>query len=143
MVKILKRFSAKTQDDTIKFADELSQLLKPNDVVLLQGNLGSGKTFLVKAFCQIVKTSDPAASPSFALIHHYQGPQPVNHFDFYRLHSEQELDQLGWEELLHMGAITFIEWPQLVEKHLHDYYKIEIEIKDDVRLFTLKKIETE
>ena len=136
----MKRFVAKNERDTIEVARYLKKILKPNDVVLVEGNLGSGKTFLVKAFCQLVNTVDSASSPSFAIMHHYQGPQPVNHFDFYRLHNESELDQLGWEEMLNQGAITFIEWPQLIEGHLRQYYKIRIYFEDDHRVFELTEI---
>ncbi len=135
------QIKARTETDTQNFARQLVDLLKPNDVVLLQGELGSGKTFLVKQICRLLKTQDEASSPSFAIIHQYNGPTPVNHFDFYRLQNEAELDQLGWEELLTMGAITFIEWPELVEKHLSEYYKITIEIKQTDRIFTLFKRE--
>lgn len=136
----MKRFVSRNEQDTIRFAEYLKKILKPNDVVLLEGDLGSGKTFLVKAFCRLIGTIDQASSPSFAIIHHYQGPQPVNHFDFYRLNNEKELDQLGWEEMLDQGAITFIEWPQLIEKHLLQYYKIKISFQNEHRIFELNKI---
>ncbi len=140
-MKKLLQIKAKNEEDTKNFARELVSILKPNDVVLLKGELGSGKTFLVKQICRLLKTEDEASSPSFAIIHQYFGPVPVNHFDFYRLHHEAELDQLGWEELLTAGAITFIEWPELVEKHLSRYYKITIELEDNLRIFTLLKYE--
>ncbi|WP_456407032.1 tRNA (adenosine(37)-N6)-threonylcarbamoyltransferase complex ATPase subunit type 1 TsaE [Caldithrix abyssi] len=136
----MKRFVAKSEQDTIEVARYLTQILKPNDVVLLEGDLGSGKTFLVKAFCRLINTVDSASSPSFAIIHHYQGPQPVNHFDFYRLHNESELDQLGWEEMLSQGAITFIEWPQLIENHLQRFYKICIRFEGEHRVFELTEV---
>lgn len=138
-MKKLLQIKAHSEDDTKDFAQELVSFLKPNDVVLLQGELGTGKTFLVKQICRLLKTEDEASSPSFAIIHQYSGPVPVNHFDFYRLHNEAELDQLGWEELLTADAITFIEWPELIEKHLSHYYKITIEMEHSLRIFTLLK----
>ena len=131
---------AESQSDTIEFAKELVRILRPNDVILLKGELGSGKTFLVKQICRLLKTEDEASSPSFAIIHQYRGKTMVNHFDFYRLHSAVELDQLGWEELLGAGAITLIEWPELIEAHLSDYYKITIEIEKEKRIFTLTHV---
>ncbi len=138
-MKKLLQTVARSETDTQKFASYLITILKPNDVVLLQGDLGSGKTFLVKEICRLVKTEDAASSPSFAIIHQYAGPVPINHFDFYRLQHEAELDQLGWEELLSCGAITFIEWPQIIESHLKRYYKITIELQGSERVFTLYK----
>jgi tRNA threonylcarbamoyl adenosine modification protein YjeE len=140
-MKKLLEIRAHSESDTKTFAQQLIKLLKPNDVVLLEGNLGTGKTFLVKQICRLLKTEDEASSPSFAIIHQYYGQQPVNHFDFYRLHHEAELDQLGWEELLSAGAISFIEWPELVEKHLSVYYKITIVMDNSDRIFTLYRIE--
>ncbi len=137
----MKKFFSTSEQDTIEVAKYLKEILKPNDVVLLEGDLGTGKTFLVKAFCQLINTEDLASSPSFAIIHHYRGEQPVNHFDFYRLHHEAELDQLGWEEMLNQGAISFIEWPQLIEEHLSHYYKIKIYFEDTTRVFELTKID--
>lgn len=139
-MKTMMQKIALCEQDTIDFANELVRLLRPNDVVLLKGDLGSGKTFLVKQVCRLLNTEDEASSPSFALIHQYRGPIPVNHFDFYRLHSEMELDQLGWEELLNTGAITFIEWPELIEKYLDDFYSITIELDEDKRVFTLTHV---
>ncbi|NOX89329.1 MAG: tRNA (adenosine(37)-N6)-threonylcarbamoyltransferase complex ATPase subunit type 1 TsaE [Calditrichaeota bacterium] len=138
-MKILHQQISRSIEDTLKFARYLVRILKPNDIVLLEGDLGSGKTLLVKQICNLLKTKDEAASPSFAIIHQYNGPTPVNHFDFYRLHDEAELDQLGWEEMLNMGAITFIEWSQLIEKHLSEYYKVEIKFQGGDRIFVLKK----
>jgi len=137
----LKKFFSASEQDTVQVAEYLKGILKLNDFVLLEGDLGSGKTFLVKAFCQLINTEDPASSPSFAIVHHYRGAQPVNHFDFYRLHYESELDQLGWEEMLNQGAISFIEWPQLIEKHLRRYYKIKIYFEGERRVFELFKID--
>ena len=138
-MQVLEVFESKSPQETEEIARELSGRFKKNDVILLEGDLGSGKTFLVKALCRIWQTEDEAVSPSFAIIHHYRGNIPVNHFDFYRIHSETELDQLGWEEMLIAGAVTFIEWPQLLEKHLAAYYKISIAIKGDKRRFKLQK----
>lgn len=137
----MKKFYSASEQDTIKIAKYLKEILKPNDVVLLEGDLGTGKTFLVKAFCQLINTEDPASSPSFAIIHHYRGNPPVNHFDFYRLHHENELDQLGWEEMLEQNAISFIEWPQLIEEHLLHYYKIKIYFEGEQRVFEILKID--
>jgi tRNA threonylcarbamoyladenosine biosynthesis protein TsaE len=106
-------------------------------VILLEGNLGSGKTFLVKEICKILNTEDEASSPSFAILYQYSGPVPVNHFDLYRIKDIRELDNLGWEEHLTRGAITFIEWPEILESQLIDFYKINITNNDKYREFIL------
>jgi tRNA threonylcarbamoyladenosine biosynthesis protein TsaE len=139
-MSVLEIFHSESVDDTVKIAEELAPRFKPNDVILLEGNLGSGKTFLVKEICKILNTEDEASSPSFAILYQYSGPVPVNHFDLYRIKDIRELDNLGWEEHLTRGAITFIEWPEILESQLIDYYKINITINDKYRefIFSLK-----
>lgn len=134
---LLKTFPSESEQDTINIARELSGRFSDNDVVLLEGDLGSGKTFLVKALCKIWQTTDEASSPTFAILHQYRGPRPVNHFDLYRIENVAELDNLGWEEFLEMGAVSFIEWPQMMEPQLRDYYKIKIHSDGTTRTFEL------
>jgi len=134
---LIKNYRAESEQETLEIANNLVNIFKPNDVILLEGDLGSGKTFLVKAMCQIWETTDPAVSPTFAILHQYRGAQPVNHFDLYRIESVYELDNLGWEEFLETDAITFIEWPQMLEPQLDEYYKIKIIMQSDVRIFEL------
>ncbi|HGY54875.1 MAG TPA: tRNA (adenosine(37)-N6)-threonylcarbamoyltransferase complex ATPase subunit type 1 TsaE [Caldithrix abyssi] len=138
-MKQIMTYTSCAPQDTEKFAGELAGLLKAGDVVLLYGDLGSGKTFLVKAVCKHWQCPDEPSSPTFTIINHYRGPLPVNHFDFYRLNSVEELDQLGWEEWINETSVTFIEWPQLIENQLDSYYKISIEMKDNCRHFILSK----
>lgn len=140
MKTILTR-RCETTEETIALAEELARLFKPNDVVLLVGDLGSGKTFLVKQICKLWKTVDEASSPSFTIINHYDGPIPVNHLDFYRINDVRELDNLGWEEILNNGSVTFIEWPQLIERQLDRHYKIEIKFDGKYRNFNLSAAE--
>lgn len=136
-MKSIKSYTAVGEDETRAIAAELAEIFKPNDVVLLEGNLGSGKTFLVKELCRRWNTEDEASSPTFALWNQYGGQQPVNHFDLYRIRQEQELDNLGWEEALEMDAVTFFEWPDLIEAHLDRFYKLKIEIRNGRRHFHL------
>lgn len=138
---LIKQYSAQTEQDTIEIAQDLCEQLQPNDVVLLEGDLGSGKTFLVKAICKIWETLDEAASPTFAIWHQYQGPQFVNHFDLYRIEDVAELDNLGWEEALEMDAVTFIEWPEILESQLNSYFKMVIHMENGIRKFNLYKVE--
>lgn len=138
-MKVLKRFESKSIRDSEKFARDLAQIFVENDIVLLEGNLGTGKTFLVKAICKEWGILDEPSSPSFAILQHYRGKKPVNHFDFYRIGHLHELDNLGWEEYLGRGAVTFIEWPALIEKQLSQYYKVELKFLNEHRLFVLKQ----
>jgi tRNA threonylcarbamoyl adenosine modification protein YjeE len=127
--------------DSIKYAEKLARLFRLSDTILLEGDLGTGKTFLVKEICKLWKTQEEASSPSFAILHQYNGPIPVNHFDFYRIDDIRELDNLGWEEHINNGAVTFIEWPGIIEKQLRKYYKLQLEIAKNSRIFTLSQVD--
>lgn len=140
-MKLVKNYQSNSIDDSRAIARELAGIFNPDTVVLLQGDLGSGKTFLVKEICKIWQTEDEPSSPSFAIIHQYRGAVPVNHIDFYRINDPAELDNLGWEELLSDGAVTFVEWPRLIEKQLTSFYKVEIEFTGSGRNITLWKQE--
>ena len=138
-MKVLKQCESKSIRDSQKFARDLAQIFVENDVVLLEGNLGTGKTFLVKEICREWGVLDEPSSPSFAILYQYRGKKPVNHFDLYRIEHIHELDNLGWEEHLNRGAVTFIEWPALIEKQLSKYYKVELRFVNEHRLFILKQ----
>ena len=136
-MKILDRYSSKSPKETEQAAEILAGIFEEGDIVLLEGDLGSGKTFLVKALCKIWQTEDEAVSPTFTILNQYSGRMQVNHFDLYRIQEERELDQLGWEEIIDGGGVTFIEWPQMLEKHLENYYKLKIEMQDGERIISL------
>jgi tRNA threonylcarbamoyladenosine biosynthesis protein TsaE len=138
-MKTILTARCQTPEDTSKLAHQLAGLFRINDVVLLQGNLGAGKTFLVKEICKIWDTDDEASSPSFTIMNYYGGFQPVNHLDFYRIGDVRELDNLGWEETLDNGSVTFIEWPEIIESQLQRFYKISIEFDGEDRVIALTR----
>jgi len=84
-------------------------------IVTISGELGAGKTTLVQAICAGYGVTDEVTSPTFALVHEYHAPpqrSPVTHIDLYRLDTPDQLDSLGWDELLSAHAIVLIEWPE-------------------------------
>ncbi|MGE0353811.1 MAG: tRNA (adenosine(37)-N6)-threonylcarbamoyltransferase complex ATPase subunit type 1 TsaE [Gemmatimonadales bacterium] len=93
--------------------ERLGRLLPPRSVVTLAGELGAGKTTLIQAMARGLGVTAPATSPTFALVHRYQGRRgPVFHLDCYRLRSPDEAADLDWETLLRDGDAVFIEWPE-------------------------------
>lgn len=139
-MKQIRQVKISSIEDSIKFAGELAGLFRLSDTILLEGNLGTGKTFLVKEICKIWKTYDEASSPSFGILQQYSGPIPVNHFDLYRINDSRELDNLGWEEHLNKEAVTFIEWPGIIERQLKKYFKLHLEFDNNLRIFTLSHV---
>jgi tRNA threonylcarbamoyladenosine biosynthesis protein TsaE len=89
-------------------------------VFALHGDLGAGKTTLIKAFCQVLGVADGTSSPSFAIVNEYRAASgdPVYHFDLYRLKDAGELDAIGFTEYVDSGHYCFIEWPELAEELL-------------------------
>ncbi|KAF0153504.1 MAG: ATPase [Ignavibacteria bacterium] len=132
-----------SENDTAEFAAEFAALLKIGDVVCLNGNLGSGKTFFVKNICKEFAV-DTAASPSFAIVNEYSGKLKVIHIDFYRLKKVEELYDIGFDEYLSLSdSIVFIEWADLFEDVLpKKYYSVEItQINETSRQIIIKKHE--
>lgn len=91
----------------------LGQSIEEPLVVTLEGELGAGKTTLVRAICEGLGVNEGVTSPSYALIHEYGGARwPVYHMDLYRLSGPGDLTNLGYFDLLTSGGVVIIEWPE-------------------------------
>ncbi len=116
------------EDDTAALAREFAAELNGGEVVVLNGELGAGKTFFIKK-ALISFGINNVSSPTFALINEYSGRIKVYHFDFYRINNENELYDIGFDDYLNdPDAIVFIEWGNLFPQILPQK-RIEIEIK--------------
>ena len=101
--------------ETLKFAKRFAAVLKPGSILALSGGLGSGKTTFMKGLCSGlgVRGADEVKSPTFVLMHIYEGRCPIYHFDLYRLDSAGEAEGLGLEECLaDQSSITCVEWAE-------------------------------
>jgi tRNA threonylcarbamoyladenosine biosynthesis protein TsaE len=110
-------FTTQSGADTIAVGRKLVDLLKPPQLLLLRGDLGTGKTTLVKGIAQALDAAEPdeVTSPTFTLLHEYDGtrkgkPVKLFHIDVYRLEGERQLETLGLEDLLTPDALVFVEW---------------------------------
>ncbi len=104
-------FISHSVKETIAFARDWAQSLRPNDVVALRGELGTGKTQFVKGIVLGMDSRDEVTSPTFTLIHEYQsGRWPIFHFDFYRLNRRAEIENIGFDEYLQEDGVSVIEW---------------------------------
>ncbi|MGZ5244386.1 MAG: tRNA (adenosine(37)-N6)-threonylcarbamoyltransferase complex ATPase subunit type 1 TsaE [Bacteroidia bacterium] len=120
-------WEAKNLDELKTSAQKILQQFPENRIFILNGDLGAGKTALVKAFAEILHVKETVSSPTFSLVHEYRGDETIYHFDLYRLNETQDLYQIGFEEYLDAGAYVFIEWPELALPLLQDDY-VEINI---------------
>jgi tRNA threonylcarbamoyladenosine biosynthesis protein TsaE len=109
-------------------------------VFAFHGQLGAGKTTLIKALCDALGVKDHTSSPSFALVNTYGSAHgPVHHFDLYRLHNAQEAFDAGLEEAVWSGAYCFIEWPERAEELLpDDCVEVCLEIAGELRVMRVK-----
>ncbi len=109
-----------TEQDTRDLAAFIAPLLRPGDVICLWGDLGSGKTFFVRALAAVLGIPELVDSPSFVLLKEYAGGKfPLYHLDLYRLNREADFLDLGVTDLIDSG-ITLIEWPELAVRLLPD-----------------------
>jgi tRNA threonylcarbamoyladenosine biosynthesis protein TsaE len=110
-------FTTQSGADTVEVGRKLVHLLKPPQLLLLKGDLGTGKTTLVKGIAQALDAAEPdeVTSPTFTLLHEYDGtregkPVKLYHIDVYRLEGERQLETLGLDELLTPDALVMVEW---------------------------------
>ena len=136
--------------ETLKLGKKLSQKLNPQSIVLLQGPIGAGKTSLVQGIAQGLSISEDITSPTFALSHHYKsGKIPLIHLDFYRLENISSAKEVFFSEeaeAIQNKAILVIEWPEIIEPLIDNFWKIKIsyaknrgrhyEIRDPKNLLT-------
>jgi tRNA threonylcarbamoyladenosine biosynthesis protein TsaE len=117
-------------EETRAIGTELSLALPDNSVIGLSGDLGAGKTELVKGIALGLGATDPVTSPTFTLIHEYRsGRLPLFHMDFYRLEMEKELDEIGFDDYLREPGICAIEWADRFPDRIpRDAIRVEIQI---------------
>ena len=124
-------------DETLQLGKSLGSKLIAGDLVLLFGDLGAGKTCLTQGIClgSGLDKSTYIRSPTFTLINEYQGVVPIFHIDLYRLETEEEIMNLGLEEIIYSKAITIIEWPEkLISNKKPNEFKFGIEERIEIHI---------
>jgi tRNA threonylcarbamoyladenosine biosynthesis protein TsaE len=112
-IRVLRETITHSADETIAFGRTLTKLLAPPKLVLLRGDLGAGKTTLVKGIAAAFEAAaeEDVTSPTFTLVHEYRGPRAnLYHIDLYRIDTLRELETLGLDDLRSDNSILLIEW---------------------------------
>ncbi|MBR3153018.1 MAG: tRNA (adenosine(37)-N6)-threonylcarbamoyltransferase complex ATPase subunit type 1 TsaE [Clostridia bacterium] len=119
---IMERFISNSEDETKLIAKEFAKKLNKGDVVVLTGDLGSGKTKFTEGFLSYFGLENEISSPTFTIVNEYKkGDVSIFHFDVYRLENEDEFYAIGGEEYFDKG-ICLIEWGELIENALPKKY---------------------
>lgn len=120
-------------ENTMEIGKKFASFLKPSDIVLLDGDLGAGKTHFVKGIAKGLGIDDNVTSPTFTIENVYDtGNLKFHHFDVYRVNDEEELLDIGFEEAIYSDDISVIEWASLIPGILPDsFIRVYIERTDE------------
>ena len=136
--------TTRSAEETIKLGEKIARRLKSGDIVALSGDLGAGKTTLVKGIAKGlgVKNYRYVNSPSFVLVKEYKGKIPLFHFDIYRLNNLKDIEDIGYEDYLARDGVVVIEWSSKMARILpKKHFGIALKIKNpNERIISVKGI---
>ena len=139
------RLTAHSTDDTRGIAQAIAKLVRAGDMIVLIGEMGSGKTTFSQYFAHALGVSEPVTSPTFNLLHNYSGSRlKLHHADLYRLERTGELDDLGLTDLQEAGGVMLVEWGDVVGDALGTGLVLKLaapENADTEDLVTVRQIE--
>ena len=132
------------EQDTYDLGKKLGESCKAGDIILLNGDLGVGKTVFTKGFGKGLGIEEPISSPTFTIMQIYeQGRLPLYHFDVYRIADPEEMDEIGYEDYFYGEGVCLIEWADLIREILPEQMcRVTIE-KDLEKGFDYRKITLE
>ncbi|UBH15125.1 tRNA (adenosine(37)-N6)-threonylcarbamoyltransferase complex ATPase subunit type 1 TsaE [Macrococcus armenti] len=130
-------------EDTKQLAEKIAKYVMPGTVILLNGDLGAGKTTFSQFFGSALGVTQNITSPTFNIIKSYDGRMPFHHMDCYRLEGAE--DDLGFDEYFYGDGVTIVEWPEMIEDFLPEsYLTLQIKRVDEMsREVTLNAIGAE
>lgn len=125
---------------TEEIGQKLAQKLRAGDIIAFYGDLGAGKTAFTRGIARGLGIASRVTSPTYTIVNEYaDGRLPLFHFDMYRLHSADDLFDIGWEDYIARGGVCAVEWSENVEEALTDAIRITItrEADEDCRIITI------
>ena len=111
----MQTYISRSEAETEMIGERFAKQLTDGTVVAMYGDLGAGKTAFVRGMARGMGLSCRVSSPTFTIVNEYEGERELIHFDMYRLESEEELFDIGWEDYLARGAVCAVEWSEKVE----------------------------
>lgn len=125
-------FRTASAEETVALGERLGVLLRPGDIIALEGNLAAGKTTITKGIARALGVDDTITSPTFCLVSEYEGKMPLYHFDVYRLQGADDFANLGADEMLYGNGVCVIEWSEKIIEELPSR-TIKIKIENEAR----------
>ena len=118
----MKTIHITSQDDLPDVAEAVIEALGRRTVVAFRGEMGAGKTTLIREIAAQLGATDTVTSPTFAIVNQYKGKggRRIHHFDFYRINDVREAYDFGYEEYFYSGDLCLVEWPEKIEQLLPD-----------------------
>jgi tRNA threonylcarbamoyladenosine biosynthesis protein TsaE len=117
----------------------LKHVSERQKIIVFSGEMGAGKTTLIKEFCTYLGVEDEVSSPTFSLVNEYHSNAgPVYHFDLYRIRSVEELFDIGYEDYFFSGYLCLIEWPEMASDIIpNPHVSVNIRVENNQRLITV------
>lgn len=114
------KYTTKSPEETFELGVKIGKILKPGNIISLQGNLGAGKTVIAKGIGSALEVKEDITSPTYTIICEYNGTLPFYHMDLYRISDYDEFEMLGVDHMLFGKGVTLIEWSERIEDELPD-----------------------
>ena len=126
------KYMTHSPEETEKIGAALAEKMEPGAVIAYRGDLGAGKTAFTRGLARGLGYAEPVTSPTYTIVNEYLGGRlPLFHFDMYRLHSADDLWDIGWEDYLDRGGVCAVEWSENVAEALEGAITVSIEKLDD------------
>ncbi len=126
-------YKSYSPEETENIAFDFSKNLSGGQIITLDGDLGAGKTAFVRGIARGLEITDNVSSPTFTIVNEYRkGRIPLFHFDVYRISSEEEMFDIGWDDYISQNAVVVVEWASNIEQLFSEDGIIRIEITKDL-----------
>ena len=136
-------FITNSPEETEVIGAKLAENLTPGAVIAYRGDLGAGKTAFTRGLARGLGCTEQVTSPTYTIVNEYlSGRMPLFHFDMYRLHSADDLFDIGWDDYLERGGVCAVEWSENVAEAMEDPITVTIEkLGEDARRITIGGID--